>query len=263
MGTNLSRFAFAALAATALAATPALAQDTWTWRKALPAGRVIEIKGINGEISATAASGNEVEVLAKKSAKRSDPDDVKMEVVEHDGGVTICAVYPQGRGRQPNECAPGDKGRMNSQNNDTEVDFEVRVPRSVAFAGRTVNGAVRATGLTADAAGYTVNGSVRLATTGFARAGTVNGSITVRMGRVNWTDELSFGTVNGSILLELPGSFEADISASTVNGSFSSDWPLTVRGKYGPKRVSGKIGNGGRELDLSTVNGDIELRKIN
>jgi hypothetical protein len=257
---NLPRFA-CAVVATTLIATPALAQETWTWRKAVPAGRMIEIKGINGDISATAASGSEVEVVAKKSAKRSDPDEVKFEVIEHDGGVTICAVYPPGRNRQPNECRAGDKGRMNSQNNDTNVAWEVRVPRNVMFAGRTVNGAVRASGLTADASAHTVNGSVRVATTGLARASTVNGSITVRMGRANWSDELSFATVNGSIVLELPPSFEANVEASTVNGSFHSDWPLEVRGRFGPKRVSGKVGNGGRDLELATVNGDIELRK--
>ena len=259
---NLTRYAYAAAAAV-LIATPLEAQDTWNWRKAIAAGRTVEIKGINGDVSATAASGSEVEVVAKKSAKSSDPDDVKIEVVEHAGGVTICAVYPPGRDRRPNECQPGERGRNNSQNNDTNVDWEIRVPRNVGFAGRTVNGAVRATGLTGDAAGHTVNGSVRISTTGLARAGTVNGSITVRMGRANWSDELSFGTVNGSIVLELPESFEARVDASTVNGSFSSDWPLTVRGKFGPKRVSGTVGKGGRDLDLSTVNGDIELRKHN
>ena len=104
-------------------------------------------------------------------------------------------------------------------------------------------------------------GSVRVATTGLARASTVNGSVTISMGRANWADELEFSTVNGSITLELPASLEAVVSASTVNGSFYSDWPMMVRGKWGPKRVNGTIGNGGRELALSTVNGDIELRK--
>lgn len=257
-----SRLTLGMLAAV-LVATPALAQDRWTWRKAIPAGRIIEIKGINGDIAATAATGNEVEVVATKSAKRSDPDDVKIEVVEHAGGVTICAVYPTPRNKPDNECRPGEKGRMNSQNNDTDVDWEVRVPRGLEFAGRTVNGSVRGSGLTAGVSAHTVNGSVRLATTGIARAGTVNGSINVSMGQSNWTESLEFATVNGSIVLELPGALDTDVTASTVNGSFHSDWPLTVQGRFGPKRVNGKIGNGGRELELSTVNGNIELRKHN
>ena len=63
---------------------------------------------------------------------------------------------------------------------------------------------------------------------GLAEAQTVNGSIEVRMGRANWTDALEFETVNGGITIELPGDLNADVNASTVNGSLSSDWPLTV-----------------------------------
>jgi DUF4097 and DUF4098 domain-containing protein YvlB len=133
----------------------------------------------------------------------------------------------------------------------------------VLFTGRTVNGSVRATGMTADVEASTVNGSVRVGTTGLAQASTVNGSITVRMGRTNWSESLAFETVNGAITLELPDDLNADVSASTVNGSLSSDWPMTVRGRWGPKRMNGKIGNGGRELALQTVNGDIELRRGN
>jgi DUF4097 and DUF4098 domain-containing protein YvlB len=248
---------------TAVAALPAAAQDTWSWRKAVPAGRAIEIKGINGDVTATAASGSEVEVVARKSARRSDPDDVKLQVVEHGGGVTICAMYPTPRGERENECLPGARGRSSNRNNDVEVDFEVRVPRGVRFTGKTVNGGVRATGLGADVIANTVNGSVHVSTAGLAQAQTVNGSITVRMGRANWSETLEFETVNGGITLELPAELDADVSASTVNGSLSSDWPMTVRGRWGPRHMNGKIGNGGRELALQTVNGDIELRRGN
>lgn len=254
-----------ALLLTAVMAAPAAAQDssTWTWRKAVAPGRAVEIKGINGDVVATAATGNQVEVVAKKSARRSDVDDVKIEVVEHAHGVTICAVYPTPRGKRPNECQPGNAGRSSNENNDVEVDFEVRVPRGVLFAGRTVNGSVRAIDMTADVKATTVNGSVRVRTTGLAEATTVNGSVTVRMGRANWADDLAFSTVNGAILLEMPEELNAEVEASTVNGSLSSDWPMTVRGRWGPRRMNGKIGNGGRSLSLNTVNGDIELRRVN
>lgn len=248
---------------TLVAALPAAAQDTWNWRKAVAAGRAIEIKGINGDVSATAASGDQVEVIARKSGQRSDPDDVKIEVVEHAGGVTVCAVYPTPSGERANECLPGARGRSNNRNNDVEVDFEVRVPRGVLFTGRTVNGSVRANGMTADVKASTVNGSVRVATSALAEASTVNGSITVSMGRTNWNETLEFATVNGGITVEMPGDLNADVSASTVNGSLSSDWPMTVRGRWGPKRMNGKIGTGGRELALQTVNGDIELKRTN
>ena len=259
---KLARVAYAALAM-AMVAGPAGAQ-TWNWNGAVAAGKRLEIKGVNGDVVATPASGNQVEIVAHKSARRSDPEDVKIQVVNHDGGVTVCAVYPTPRfSHEQNECQPGEKGHMNTRNNDTQVDFEVRVPRGVEFAGHTVNGKVSATGMTAYTVGTTVNGGVRISTTGLARATTVNGGVNVRMGTSNWDGDLEFTTVNGDIILALADPLNADVTASTVNGSMSTDWPLTISGKWGPRHMRGKIGNGGRDLDLSTVNGSIELHKAN
>lgn len=259
---KLTRIAFA-VAAASLVALPASAQ-TWNWNKALAAGKRLEIKGVNGDVIATPAAGNQVEVVAHKSARRSNPDDVKIQVVEYDGGVTICAVYPTPRGAsEENECRAGEHGHMNTRNNDTQVDFEVRVPRGVEFAGRTVNGKVSATGMSAYTIATTVNGGVRITTSGLARASTVNGGVDVRMGAANWDGDLEFSTVNGDIVVAMADPLNADVSASTVNGSLSTDWPMTISGKWGPRHMHGKIGSGGRDLDLSTVNGDIELRKAN
>ena len=49
--------------------------------------------------------------------------------------------------------------------------------------------------------------------------------------------------------------------AATVNGGIESDFPLTVTGRFGPRRVSGTIGGGGRDLRLETVNGGIHIRQ--
>ena len=63
----------AALLAVVVAAPAAAQDDTWSWRKAVPAGQTVEVRGILGTISATAASGNEVEIVARKTARRGDP----------------------------------------------------------------------------------------------------------------------------------------------------------------------------------------------
>jgi hypothetical protein len=244
-------------ALTTLALTPGAAQD-FSWSGSLASGKTIEIKGINGNVTAQQASGGEVRVTAEKDGR--DQDELRFEVVEHSGGVTICAMYP-GKDGRPNECAPGNEGRMNTEDTRAEADFEVYVPAGVRFVGRTVNGNVRAEGLTADAKAWTVNGDVGVSTEGWAEAGTVNGSVRVTVGRADWQGGAEFSTVNGSIDLTLPSAFDAEIEASTVNGDFESDFPLTVKGKFGPRKITGTIGDGGRRLELSTVNGSIRLRK--
>jgi len=248
-----------AIALVTLLPFTAAAQGEFHWKGRLAAGKSIEIKGVNGDVDAVAGRG-EVDVTAVKRAKRSDPDDVKIEVVEHADGVTICAVYPSD-GRRENTCGPGEGGHMSTHDNDVAVYFTVRVPAGVKFIGKTVNGEVEAANLESDVDATTVNGSVRISTSGYAEATTVNGSITASMGRANWTDGLAFTTVNGGITLDLPANLSTEVRASTVNGDILSDFPLTVTGRLGPRRVNGTIGSGGRQLALTTVNGSIKLRK--
>ena len=233
--------------------------EAFQWKRALAAGKTIEIKGVNGDITASRATGKDVEVKASKRAKKSDPDEVTIEVIEHDEGVTICAKYPNSDGRE-NECAPGDGGHMNFRDNDVQVNFEVRVPAGVRLVARTVNGEIEADGMGGPVEARTVNGGVSISTTGYADATTVNGSITASMGSAKWPDGLSFTTVNGTIRLTLPPGINADVDAQTVNGSIDTDFPVTVQGKFSKRRLRGTIGKGGQRLDLETVNGGITLR---
>lgn len=190
----------AGLVATAVMPDRLAAQD-FDWSGAIAQGRTIEIKGVNGGITAVPAPGERVEVVADKTGRRSDEDEVEIQVVEHADGVTICAVYPSRPGRRPNECAPGEDGRMNVHDNDVEVAFTVRVPAGVRLVARTVNGDVDAEGLQSDVVARTVNGDVEVSTSRIAEAKTVNGSIRAMLGRAEWVDRLDFETVNGEIRL--------------------------------------------------------------
>jgi putative adhesin len=235
------------------------AQD-FQWHGLVLQGSAIEIKGVNGDVTAGPGTGTEVEVTATRRGRRSDPEDVKIDVVQHGDGVTICAVYPSTDGR-PNECRPGHEGRMNVQNNDVTVTFDVRVPAGVRFIGHTVNGDVEAKSLSGPVDVKTVNGGATFSTSAYGEASTVNGSIQAAIGTASWPEGLAFKTVNGSITLDLPGDTSADVRASTVNGDITTDFPLTVTGKFGPRRLNGTIGGGGRTLELETVNGSVRLRR--
>lgn len=236
-------------------------QTTFSWHGRVAPGKTIEIRGVNGDVDARPASGTEVEVSAVKRGRRNDPSQVRIAVVPNDGDVTICAVYPSRTGQPENECRPGG-GHNNVHNNDVQVHFTVQVPAGVLFNGNTVNGDVTAKNLKSNLEAHTVNGGLRLSTSGYARGSTVNGSIRATLGRSDWTGDLHFSTVNGSITLELPAGLGADVHGSTVNGGIESDFPVTIQGRFGPRSISGVIGGGGRELSLKTVNGSIHLRQV-
>lgn len=275
MGHGLFSASAATISATEAARLKA-SQETATagefrWTGRLAQGKTIEIKGLNGNIAADAASGADVELVATKRANSSDANLVSIKVVEHADGVTICAIYPTSDPNQTSPCEPGkgitdstQQGNIVVRKNDVRVDFKIRVPAGVNVTARTVNGEVSAETLASNVSAKTVNGSIRISTTGYAQAKTVNGEISARLGNFNWPGSLEFKTVNGAINIDLPVNVNTSVQAKTLNGSINSDFPLTLLGKFGRRELNGTIGpggSGGRELILKTINGTINLRR--
>ena len=256
--------AVAALLVAAAAGTAAAqGEDTFRWSGQLAAGKMLDVQGLNGDVHARPSSDRTVEVVAVKRGDDDDPREVQIEVNETAEGIQVCAVYPGDRDRGASTCDHSDHDDDEWEDNDVTVDFTVSVPSGVRFDGSTVNGGVEAMGLSAiEVSVSTVNGGIDVSSTGSVEAQTVNGSITASTGASTWNGTLDFQTVNGSITLTLPAGVGARVSAETVNGDIVSDFPLTIEaGEWGPQSVNGTIGAGGGQLNLETVNGEIELRK--
>lgn len=247
------------LAVFAAAPCIAWAQADFNWTGTLSPGQTLTIKGVNGSIHAELASGPGIEVSAHKTARRSDPASVRIEVAPTSDGVTICSVYPGDTG---SDCEPARGDHSENRDNDVVVDYTVKVPANVRFAPKTVNGSIVATGLRSDVDAKNVNGNVRVATSGLVHASSVNGSLDITMGVSSWTSPLEFKTVNGSIDLHLPAATNAEIHAKTTNGSFTSEFPLHATGNIEPRNMHATIGGGGSQLEFKTVNGAIALHTM-
>lgn len=232
--------------------------ETFAVSGVVATGLQIEIKGVNGNVTASAATGTQFAVSTVQRGNEDDPADVHIDVVEHAGGVTICAVYPDVPGQSPNVCAPGNEGHLSVENNDVQVDFTVSVPSGVVFVGRNVNGDVAATNLEANAFVSTVNGNVDLSTLGLGTASTVNGNVTAEIGMADWDRNLAFTTVNGNVTAQVPPETNAEAQLTTVNGAVSSDFPLD---QISERNLQGTLGSGGNQLTLSSVNGNVTLRR--
>jgi putative adhesin len=228
------------------------------WKGKLAPENVVEIKDINGNIEAEAASGDEIEVTAEKSGPHADQ--VKIGMVQHSDGITFCVLFP---GMNDHERCDqnGHEHFWNRDGERVKVNFHVRVPENIRFSGENVNGDVRATSLGRFVRASSVNGSVRVSTKSWAEVSSGNGDVEARMGSADWTGTLRIETVNGSIKLEFPGDLSTDVAFKSVNGKLDSDFPLTVQGSFGGHSVQGRIGNGGRDLKLETVNGSAQLRR--
>lgn len=245
------------------AASPLAAQDDFRWN-----GRVSEVRvqGIAGGVRAEVASGDRVEVVARRTGR--DAREVRVEAVERNGAVTICAVYPGTQGGD-GPCRGGGERRGERQGErrsvDARVEFTVRVPAGVRLEVGIVEGDVEAVGLRSPVEVATVSGDVRIATTGTARANTVNGDIdaTFRAGDRG----TRFNSVNGDVTLRLAGNAGARVSASTLSGEIESDFPLERADRGGRgwvnvqvgSRATATVGRGGAEIGINTVSGDIRI----
>ncbi|HWC17330.1 MAG TPA: hypothetical protein VG498_09950 [Terriglobales bacterium] len=242
-----------------------IAQDSGTdngrefhWTGKLAPDQVVVIKDINGDIDATgSSSSDQVEVSAEKTGNGAE--DVKIHVVKLNDGVMICAVYPAFFSSNSGGC--DSSSHFGNSHNNAKVHFTVRMPRNLRFTGNNVNGGVNAESMGRYVEASSVNGGIRISTSSWASANTVNGSIEATIGRAEWSGDLEFKSVNGRVKVELPASANTDVDFTSVNGQLETDFPLTVKGSIGRHSVHGTIGSGGRSLEIKTVNGGGELRK--
>jgi DUF4097 and DUF4098 domain-containing protein YvlB len=263
---QITRAAFAVL----FLAAPLAAQkqdasskdDNFSWTGKLKSGAWLRVKNLNGSISVEKASGDVAEVTGEKQWRRGDPEEVRFEIVKDGDNVTICALWGDNSTCNADGAHYRHHGWNNDRDNDVSVKFVIKLPAGVKVDVGTVNGGVDVSGAQSEVQASTVNGRVDASTSGGpVNASTVNGSIRVHMDEMPGTEDLKFSTVNGSITVEVPASFAAEIDMETVNGSLSSDFPITVSGKVNPRHLHAVVGKGGRNVDLKTVNGSIEIKK--
>ncbi|HYW11921.1 MAG TPA: hypothetical protein VE871_08190 [Longimicrobium sp.] len=257
------------------AATRQNGQEDFRWSGRVARGDKIEIRGLMGAVRAEPASGDQVEVVGRRVGDNADQ--VRIEVVETDDGVLICAIYPMERStRRGNEnaragsgregaCSNANAGEMNLTGDEPRIEFAVRVPAGVRFTARNIQGDIHASNLRGAVDAASVGGNVRVSTTGAARAATVNGNVEATFGQTDGED-MTFASVSGNVVVRMASSVGAEVVANTLSGDIETDFALRVRGKDNQgggfqigQQASGTIGRGGPELTLSTVSGNIRL----
>ena len=252
--------------------------DTWRWDGRVDAGRWMNVFNVNGSVDFAPSPDNMVHLLAEKRANGREMDDIHYEVVQAGGNVTICAIW-----NNSSRCEDGGVQsfqRDGNNENHSNVRITVQVPRAVRVGAHSVNGGVSVRDVGAEVRANTVNGGVKVrnaagpvkattvnggvdvtTTAGPVTAETVNGNVDARMASLQGDDDMTFKTVNGSVTIYVPARFDGTFRFDTVHGGIDSDFPMTLSGRWGPRHAAGTIGNGGRDIKASSVNGSIELRK--
>ncbi len=260
----------------------------FTWGEAILAGITLEVRGRIGSIEAVAATGRDAEVVGTfQSGKHGAPGQIEIRVIRETGRIIICSVYPRNerwsngnldQHHDKDACEAAQHEKTIRGENDTRVNYVVRVPGGVHFVGQTVTDSVVIRGLRGDAEGYSVSGDVRISDVrggvidaasisgdlsfegvdaGDVYAGTLSGDVTF-IGAIHSSGEYSFLSYTGEILVNLPTGAGVTLDVLAPKGDVASVVPLTPS-VSSRRRSSGRLGSGSAHMTLNTLNGKIRI----
>lgn len=286
----------------ALAAPAAGAQqrtgDPLRWSGALRSGAHVRVASMKGAVRVEPASGGTLEVVAEPRDDRRRREPLRLDVVEHADGVTICVLTAE---RRCSADGLDDEGRGWSWRGDdyAATDVTVRLPRGASLAVSTGNGAVEVQGTEGEVRASSGNGAVTLrgvrgavrastgngavtvdgvqgevqastgngrvtvtTASGPVRASTGNGDVQVRMASLRDAGDMRFSTGNGRVTVHLPASFSGTLDLNTGRGDAVTDFPIQVSGRLRRNTVRGTVGDGrGPTVRIRSGNGDVEVRR--
>lgn len=234
----------------------------------LGAGGSVNVRNISGDVIVTGYEGQAIIVTGVKSGR--DRDKVNIEDRSAGNAVDVRVDYPD----RCNNC-------------DVEVKFEVKVPSRIAYkfnSFSSVSGDVSVTGVSGELTAKTISGNTTVnnvsgsvnatSVSGNTHVGKVAGTVSAKSTSGNveveivsldsTTGAMDFTSISGDVSVKLPGNLDAEVKLSSMSGKLKTDFPLTIEeSKYGTgRKANGRLGNGSRNLKISTISGDVSLLRM-
>jgi DUF4097 and DUF4098 domain-containing protein YvlB len=269
------------LSAALLAATlPGIAQDAPGDHVNVPlsdASRpaIVHASLMNGSITVTGYNGKEVIVEAhargheSKRESRADHKADGLRRLDLDSGTGLSVEEED------------NTVRVGVRTMNRTVDLTIQVPFNTSLNLKTLNdGNIQVDRVTGEIDADDLNGAVKLTNiSGSAVAHSLNEDVTVTFDKVTPGKSMSFSTMNGDVDVTMPPDTKARVKLKADNGEVYSDFDIKpeanpaspkiaeTHGKDGRFRVQfdkvtyGAINGGGPEMQFTTFNGKIYLRK--
>lgn len=252
MGT---RWLLAPLALLASSMVLADVTEERTFNYNLSNGGRISLDNINGDVTVTGGSGDQVEITAVLKADKQDYlDQMEINISASDDLIRIETKHPDSKSWFG----------WNNNSGGASVTYTLSVPAHANLGTiESVNGDIEISGVFGTVKAETVNGRIEVRDlSGDTSLETVNGTVEARFTALSGDQRVDCETVNGKIALYLPENSDASVRAETVNGGIDGDafGLKTTKGFVG-RDLEGDIGDGSARVNLSTVNGAIKIRK--
>jgi hypothetical protein len=164
-----------------------------------------------------------------------------------------------------------------------DMQLTIQVPYNTSLKLSTVNGGdIIVDHVTGDVELQDTNGNITAThISGTAVVNALNGKVLVSLDNVSGDKPMSFSSLNGDIDVTLPANLKAKVKLKSDNGAVYSDFDIQMdasarkpvvqaentsasHGKYRvqfDKAMFGLINGGGPEMQLTTFNGNIYIRK--
>jgi hypothetical protein len=221
----------------------------------LSANGRIELENLNGSVHITAWDQNEVKVDAVKYANTKERlDETKIEVEAENDFVSIRTRYPD-----------HDHTFNGGWNDPAGVEYTVMVPRNARLDEISlVNGSLDVHGVSGEVHASCVNGKLAAQDlTGRLELSTVNGKLNAQFQQLG-ENSIQLSSVNGGLEVTLPSDASARVEASTVSGGIDDDFGLHVNHhRWVGHDLHAELGSGRTRIELSNVNGHIDIRRAN
>jgi DUF4097 and DUF4098 domain-containing protein YvlB len=146
---------------------------------------------------------------------------------------------------------------------DPKEEVTIKAPRQIALSIRGVNGRVTSGDVDGSLEVRGINGLVELgAVSETTQISGVNGPISVGLRHLDGRGARISG-VNGWIELKLGSGLNAELTARGMNGNVRSEISeVTINRDEHWSRYSARIGEGGAPIELSGINGNVKLTKL-